>query len=303
MESRSFYFLNGEIFPVDRCTISPFDRGLLYGDGLFETMRVYRGIPFLWEEHLRRLREGADFLEIPLPMSEEEVGRALARVLRVNQVKDGVVRMSLTRGPGPRGLVPPDRPEPTFLITATRGIPYDNGLYQRGYRAVVVSLRRNRYSPLPFYKTLNNLEGMIAAREARRSGADEGLFTNSDGYLCEGTLSNLFLVRKGVLLTPPKESGLLAGITRSQVIQLAREEGLPVEETPLELDDLLSAGEAFLTSSVLEIMPLVSVNGRLIGTGKPSPLTKRLTCLYRATVLNYMEKEVSRLLGLSESNL
>lgn len=282
-------YVNGRLLPRDEAWISAADLGFLYGDGLFETMRVGAGRPLHLDEHLERLASGAAFLGIPCPPSGE-LRRAMTAVIAANEVEEGSLRLTLTRGEG-TGPDPVPGIKPTLVVSAKRGIPYREEQYMEGFRAKLVSLRRDQGSPLCRVKSLNFLPNLLARREAREAGCDEGLFLNLEGNLSEGAVSNLFLWEKvhrpsdraptWRLVTPTEGSGLLPGIMRRVVMNVARRAGYDVMETDIPLTRLLDAQEAFLTNSLMEIMPLVAVDGREIGPGQPGPLTQQLMKLYR----------------------
>lgn len=275
-------YLNGMLLPLSEAVVSADDGGLLYGDGLFETMRIYAARPLLLERHLQRLQEGAAFLNIPLP-GLWELTAAVKQVIRANAVQEGSLRLTLTGGKGRRALWPrPQKEKPTLLITVRNTIPYPDHLYRRGCKAVLVGFPRNEASPLVKIKSLNFMENMLGKREAARQGSDEGLFLNTRGELTEGTTSNLFLFDGKTLLTPAIRCGLLPGITRGAVLRLAQEKmGIPAEERVLRSEDFEQAEETFLTASIMEIMPLVEVDGQKIGTGTPGSLSRSLLAEYR----------------------
>jgi branched-subunit amino acid aminotransferase/4-amino-4-deoxychorismate lyase len=275
-------YLNGVLLPLSGAAVSADDGGLLYGDGLFETMRIYAARPFLLERHLQRLQEGAAFLDIPLP-GLRELTAAVEQVIRANAVQEGSLRITLTGGAGRYALWPRSLKEgPTILITVRDTVPYPDHLYSRGCRAGLVGFPRNEASPLVKIKSLNFLENILGKREAARQGVDEGLFLNTRDELTEGAASNLFLFDGKTLMTPSALCGLLPGTTRGAVLHLARETmGVPVEERVLYREDLEQAAEAFLTASIMEIMPLIEVAGRKIGAGAPGPLSQALLVEYR----------------------
>jgi branched-subunit amino acid aminotransferase/4-amino-4-deoxychorismate lyase len=283
MSKEPICFLNGALLPLSEAAVSVDDGGLLYGDGLFETIRIYAARPFLPDLHWPRLLEGADFLEIPAP-DLRELNAAVKQVIRANAVNEGVLRLTLTGGAGRRALWPrPAAVQPTLLITVRDIVPYPDHRYSQGSRAVLAGFPRNEHSPLVKIKSLNFMENMLGKREAFRRGCDECLFVNTRGQLTEGATSNLFLFNGKRLLTPAIRCGLLPGITRGVVLKLAREQlGLAVEESVLYRADLEQAEEAFLTASIMEIMPLVEVDGQKIGAGLPGPLSRSLLAEYRA---------------------
>ncbi|MDE2180619.1 MAG: aminotransferase class IV [candidate division NC10 bacterium] len=279
-------YLNGRYVQAERAKVSAFDRGFSYGDGLFETIRAYAGWVFGLERHLARLKKGADQIGIPF---EGDVGKwrqVMGELLRRNRLHgaDASLRLTVTRGSDVLGsLLPPDAPpSPTLLLVAR---PLDAGIAERqqvGVGAVTVHWG-SPFNPLQI-KSLDYLYNMLAMTHAKREGAQEALFVGADGCVIEGTTSNLFLISQEILTTPHEGSGLLPGITREVVIELAKREGLIVREAPIPLDEALSADEAFLTGSLKEITPLISVDGGRIGTGSLGPVTRRLQKCYRAAV-------------------
>lgn len=280
MAKHSVVWMNNRLVPAAKATLSTSDRGVLYGDGVFETLRAYDGRVFALERHLERLAAGAAALRLPLPISLEEIGAAVYETLTANELDNASVRVTLTRGPG-AGIALPEAPTPTLFIAA-RGLKAD--LSGRPCTARLVSFRRNEHSPLVRLKSLNYLECLLAREEARAAGADEGLFRNTRGDLAEGAASNLFLVRGGVLMTPDEASGILPGITRQVVLELAQRLGIPLRVSPVSLLAMRAAHEAFLTNTLIEIAPLVAVDGRPVGSGQPGPVTGQLAAAYRELV-------------------
>jgi branched-chain amino acid aminotransferase len=275
-------YLNGALLPLDRAKVSVLDYGFLYGYGLFETMRAYGGEVFCLDKHLERLDSSMEMLGIKaegLALKD-----AVMDTIRANRLADARVRITVSIGEG--GMVPDPAScgEPTVLITAASYKPYPEQVYQNGFKAVVSSIRRNSQSPLSMLKSANYLESMLARQEARNVGVDEALFLNDKGLLAEASMSNVFLFSNGVLKTPAKESGILPGITREVVLELASKSGIDTSECNIALAELSSAYEAFLTNSIMEIMPLVEVDGRAIGSGSPGPVTRGLMEAYRELV-------------------
>lgn len=280
MPAEAYAWLNGKMVPEREAAVSLADRGVLFGDGLFETLRAYNGNVFRLLRHLARLEAGAAALSIPLPCPTEALAEAVAETLHANRLGNASVRLTLTRGPGP-GIQLPLSPEPTLFITA-RALTVDRA--GQPCTAHVVSFPRNERSPLVRLKTLNYLECVLGREEARRAGADEGLFRNRRGSLTEGAASNLFLVREGVLFTADEDSGLLPGITREAILELASTLGIPRRVSPVAMTVLGTATEAFLTNTLIEVAPLVAVDGRPVGSGEPGPVTRRLAEAYRDLV-------------------
>ncbi len=265
-------WLDGTLIADADARIDPADRGFTLGDGLFETLRVAGGRPRHCARHLARLRAAAAVLGLPLPWSDAEWAAAMAALLAAEGRGEGSLRLTVTRGPAPRGVLPPETPRPSLLITAG-GLPPDGSV-----RAVVATVtRRNEWSPLSRLKTLNYLDAILARQEAARRGADDALLLNTAGRLAEATAANLFVVQRGRLLTPPPEEGCLPGIARALIL-----ESRAVEVRPLTLEDLAGADEAFLSNS-LGLRALVAVDGRPIGDGRPGPVLAALRSVLEAT--------------------
>ncbi len=262
--------LNGVLMAAADARIDPADRGLTLGDGLFESLRARDGEILRLDAHLARLRAGAAVIGLPLPMSDEALGDSLRETLRGNDIDDGVLRLTVTRGPAGRGLLPPASSHPTILVTAAA-----QGGQPPGPVAAVIAAttRRNEYSPLSRCKTINYLDNILARREADERGADEALMLNTAGRLAETTIANLFLVIGGDLVTPPVADGALPGVMRADVIALAG-----AGERPLAPEDLARASEAFVTNS-LGIRPLVSVDRAPIGDGRPGAVTAKVAAI------------------------
>lgn len=276
-------YLNGSLIPRSQATISVLDYGFLYGYGLFETMRAYGGQVFRLDSHLNRLASSAEILGLPVETLELE--GAVMDTLRANQLGEARIRITISIGEGSMVPDPGTCDKPTVLILAQHYQPYPEAAYQKGFRAVVSSIRRNSQSPVPRLKSANFLESMLAKGEARAAGADDALFLNEKGLLAEASMSNIFLVTNGVLKTPGLDSGLLPGITREVVLELASGMGIRAIEQDTGLDELYQAEEAFLTNSMVEIMPLIEVDGKAIGSGRPGPLTERLMAAYKTLVM------------------
>jgi branched-chain amino acid aminotransferase len=273
-------YLNGSLVPRSQAKISPFDLGFLYGYGLFETMRAYSGRIFRLQKHLERLSKSAKALSLPLDAFD--LKRACHDTLKANKLKEARIRLTVSIGEGEATPDLPKHPKPTVLVAATRYIPLSTEAYHKGYKAVVSTIGRDSQSPLSHLKSTNYLDNILARREARASGADEAILLNERGSLCEGSTSNIFLVSKRNLITPGEESGCLPGITRQVVIELARGLGVNLVRREVRLEELLHADEAFLTSSIIELMPVAEVNGQRIGRGK---VTERLMQAYKEAVV------------------
>lgn len=287
-------YLNGRYVQAARAKVSAFDRGFSYGDGLFETLRAYAGWVFGLDRHLARLKKGADQIGISFEGEVCEWRRVMGELLRRNRLlgADASLRLMVTRGPDVLGsLLPPDALlSPTLLLVAR---PLNAGIaecQQVGIGAVTVHWG-SPFNPLQI-KSLDYLYNILAMAQAHREGAQEALFVDRDGCVVEGATSNLFSFSKGALTTPPLSSGLLPGITRDVIIEMAKKEGLSVCEVPVHLNDLLTVEEAFLTGSLKEVMPLIAIDGNKIGTGSPGPVTQHLQKCYRAAVEEERAREV-----------
>jgi branched-chain amino acid aminotransferase len=275
-------FLNGALVPRSQARISPFDLGFLYGYGLFETMRAYSGHIFRLDKHLERLRQSAAL--IGLPVDAFDLEKACYDTLKTNKLDDARIRLTVSMGEGEAIPDPPKQPRPTVLVTASRYTPPSAETYRNGYKALVSSIRQNSRSPLSRLKTASYLSNILARKEAKAAGADEALLLNERSNLCEGSTSNIFLVSGGTLITPGVESGCLPGITRQTVIELANRLGIKVVEREAQLEELMRADEAFLTNSLIELMPLTRVNDKPIGQGKTGKVTRKLLVAYREAV-------------------
>ncbi len=274
--SRQVY-INGTFVPQDDAKISVFDHGLLYGDGVFEGLRSYRGKIFRLREHIVRLYESAKAIWLEIPMSQDEMCDAVNDAVRVNKIDDGYVRLVVTRGAGTLGLDPNRCSNPQVIIIADAISLYPKELYEKGLEIVTVSVQRNHPAALSArIKSLNYLNNILAKIEGLQAGCIEALMLNHKGEVAECTGDNIFLVHRGVLLTPSLEAGILAGVTREAVIELAGDAGIAVREGPLIKHDVYIADECFLSGTAAEIVPVVRVDSRTIGTGKPGPVTRDL---------------------------
>jgi len=276
-------FIDGKFYPERDAKISVFDHGLLYGDGIFEGIRAYHGRVFQLKEHIDRLFWSAKAILLDLPMSHEEIMRAVVETCRINKVRDGYIRLVVTRGVGTLGLNPNRCRNPSTIIIAGKIQLYPQELYRRGMEIITVPTVRNLHSALnPAIKSLNYLNNILAKIEANNSGCEEAILLNAQGFIAECTGDNLFIFRDNKLMTPPLSAGALRGITRQVVIALAVEAGIPVSEPDLTRYDVFNADECFLTGTGAEIVPVVKVDGRVIGDGKPGPITRKLEAAYHA---------------------
>lgn len=276
-------YFNGALVRRGEARLSPFDRGFLYGYGLFETMRSYGGRIFRLDRHLARLMRSAEKLGLATALDPVEPEQAVFKTLKANKLSDARIRLTVAAGEGERGLVPPIAGKATIVVIAEK-LDLASHVYEQGVSAAIVSLRRNSQSPLSGIKSLNYLESLAAHSEALARGADEAIMLNERGFVAEGSTSNIFLVVAGKLLTPSLGSGILPGITREAVLELAHALGIEAVEGEIPPPDLLRADEAFLTNSVREIVPVVTVDGKAIGSGKPGEVTRRLMAAYKELV-------------------
>jgi len=280
-------FIDGKYYDGRAAKISVFDHGLLYGDGVFEGIRAYHGRVFKLREHIDRLFCSAKAILLNIPMAHAHLMHAVVEACRKNKIHDGYIRLVVTRGIGTLGLNPNRCKNPSVIIIADKIQLYPPAFYQKGMEIVTVPTTRNLHSALnPAIKSLNYLNNILAKIEANQAGCEEAVMLNAEGFVAECSGDNLFIVKKGVLLTPPLSAGALYGITRGVVMELAEEEGLTVSEPNLTRYDLFNADECFLTGTGAEIVPVVKIDGRVVGTGKPGPITRKLEEEYRALTKN-----------------
>ncbi|MFQ5828243.1 MAG: branched-chain-amino-acid transaminase [Candidatus Methylomirabilia bacterium] len=279
------YWIDGMLYPKEEAKVSVLDHGFLYGDGVFEGIRAYNGRVFRLEEHLDRLWQGAQTIMLQIPVSRDELRTALLDTLRVNGLRDAYIRLVVTRGVGDLGLDPEKCAKPSVIIITDTISLYPKELYERGMEVVTTSIRKNIHEALnPNIKSLNYLNQILARLEVNRAGMPEGLILSQEGYVAEATADNIFVVVNGVLVTPPAIAGILVGVTRNTVVELAQREGIPVEERLFTRHTLYNAEECFLTGTGAEVVPVVRVDGRQIGPGAPGQITQRLIKVYRELV-------------------
>lgn len=275
-------YVDGKLVPKNEATVSVFDHGFLYGDGVFEGIRVYEGNVFRLREHIDRLYESAKTIALDIPMTREEMIRATLETVAANQKKDAYIRLVVSRGAGDLGIDPAKCRRPTIVIISDSITLYPQELYENGASLVTASVRRIPMESLdPRIKSLNYLNNILAKIEAKKAGALEAIMLNHHGQVAECTADNLFMIKQGTVKTPDLMQGALAGITRGAVLDLARKAGIPCCETVLALHDLYNADECFLTGTGAEIVPVISIDGRRIGDGKPGPVTRRLLADFR----------------------
>ncbi len=281
----SVIFLNGEFVARDSARVSVFDHGYLYGDGIFEGIRAYNGRVFRLDEHLDRLYESARTIMLQIPLTKVQMREAVLETLRRNGLHEGYIRLVISRGPGDLGLDPRKCPQATVVVIAENIQLYPQEAYTRGLRAITTTTRKIRSDMLsPQVKSLNYLGNILARIEVNQAGADEGIMLNAEGYVTECTADNIFIVRGGELWTPPAFLGTLKGITRDTVLELARAREIRAQERVFTMHDVYTADECFLTGTAAEVAPVVEVDGRPIGDGKPGAVTKRLNEAFRARV-------------------
>ncbi|MDI3508792.1 MAG: branched-chain amino acid aminotransferase [Clostridiales bacterium] len=276
MEERIIY-IDGQFYPKSEAKISVFDHGFLYGDGVFEGIRAYDGRVFRCEDHINRLYEGAKAIDLEIPMSKEEMTEAMLETIRRNGLRDSYIRLVVSRGVGDLGLSPDKCPNPTVVIIADTIAIYPPEMYENGLVAITASVRRNSAASLdPQIKSLNYLNNILAKIEANRVGAAEAILLNQNGLVAECTGDNVFIIKDGVIMTPPIYVGALNGITRRVVISVIKQLGLPFEEKEFTLYNLYNADECFFTGTAAEAIAVTMVDGRTIGSGKCGPITAKL---------------------------
>ena len=274
--------IDGKFFPKSEAKISVFDHGFLYGDGIFEGIRLYAGNVFRLDEHLERLEMSAKAICLTLPWSRQEISDIVCESCRRNNLTDGYIRLVISRGVGDLGLSPRNCPRPSIICIADKISLYPAALYTEGMRIITSPTRRISPAALPpMIKSLNYLNNILAKIEAQQHGFHECLMLNEQGFVAECTGDNIFLVHKGCLLTPASHAGALIGITRQVSMEIARELGLEVVETNLTRYDVWNAQECFLTGTAAEVIPVIEVDARVIGTGKPGPVTGRILEAFR----------------------
>jgi branched-chain amino acid aminotransferase len=276
-------YIDGKYYDDKNAKISVFDHGLLYGDGIFEGIRAYHGRVFKLKEHIERLFYSAKAILLTIPMSPQEVSQAVVDTCRRNGLRDGYIRLIVTRGIGTLGLNPNRCKRPSVIVIADKIQLYPPEFYQRGLEIITVPTVRNLHSALnPAIKSLNYLNNILAKIEANNGGCEEAIMLNSEGFVSECTGDNVFIVKGNQLLTPPLSAGALYGITRGVVMELGAKAGMNVAEPNLTRYDLFNADECFLTGTGAEVIPVVKIDGRVIGSGKPGPVTLKLVGQYHA---------------------
>jgi branched-chain amino acid aminotransferase len=270
-------YINGKLLDKNDAKISVYDHGLLYGDGVFEGIRVYSGKVFRLREHVDRLYDSARHIWLEIPMTRQQMADAITSTVQANNKKDGYIRAVVTRGAGTLGLDPRRTSDPQVIIIVDDITMYPQELYDNGLEIVTASTIRNHPNALdPRIKSLNYLNNILAKIEGIRAGCLEALMLNHKGEVAECTGDNIFLVKRGVIWTPPLDAGILEGVTRNAVIELARAANIPVQETALTRYDVYAADEVFLTGTAAEVVAVVKCDGRILGSGRPGPVTCQL---------------------------
>lgn len=277
--------INGQLVPKEDAKISVFDHGLLYGDGVFEGMRLYGGAIFKLQEHLDRLWDSASAICLQIPCTKDELANDCIRTAQTNNIVDGYIRLLVTRGSGTLGLDPNRCSHPQIIIIADKISLYPQEYYDNGLHLITASTIRNHPAAVsPRIKSLNYLNNILAKIEGLQAGCVEALMLNHNGEVAECTGDNIFIVRRGVLRTPPPNAGILEGITRGAVIEIAEQLGIRCEQVPLTRHDLFIADECFLTGSAAEVVPVVKLDNRTIGSGKPGKITQQITTAFHKMV-------------------
>lgn len=278
-------YITGKFYDKEDAKISVYDHGLLYGDGVFEGMRSYSGKVFRLKEHMDRLYESARAICLEIPMSKEDMEKATYETLQKNNLVDAYIRLIVTRGAGSLGLDPNKTSDPQVIIIADSISLYPAEFYEKGLKIITASTIRNHPAALsPRIKSLNYLNNIMAKIEGLQAGCIEALMLNHKGEVAECTGDNIFIVKKGVLMTPPKDAGILEGITRNAILDLAKELGIIAFEQTMTRHDLFVADECFLTGSAAEVIPVVTIDGRPVGSGAVGPVTRQLLDAFKKLV-------------------
>lgn len=275
--SEQIIFLDGNYVPESEAKVSVFDHGVLYGDGIFEGIRAYNGRIFRCEEHIQRFFAAAKAIMLEIPYTPEELTEILCETCRKNQLRDGYIRLVCTRGKGDLGLSPVNCGKPTLFCIAANIKLYSDETYEKGMKLITAVQRRNKATIIdPQIKSCNYLNNILAKIEANRAGAAEALMLNHDGIVAECTGDNIFIIKDGVIYTPPTYIGILDGITRRTAMEVAEKLGYTVKETEFTLFNVYNADECFLTGTAAEAIAVTNVDGRTIGSGVCGPITRKI---------------------------
>jgi branched-chain amino acid aminotransferase len=280
----AYIYLNGDFVPEEHAKISVLDRGFLYGDGLFETMRAYSGHVFMLNDHLSRLYDSISELGIPLKKDKESLKTAIDRLMEINSLSDAYIRITVSRGNHSGTLTFNDDFDPTVVIMAKALSLYPLEYYVHGVSVIIAENRQNSFSPLSVHKSLSYFNNILAKEEARAKGAFEAILLNSEGEIAEGATSSIFIVKSKKVFTPPVSSHILPGITRKAVLDMAPQLGFEITEKGITKETFFTSGEVFLTNSIMEVLPVIAINGQRVGDGSPGPVYKRVIDQYRNLV-------------------
>ena len=279
-------YIDGQFLPREQAKVSVFDHGLLYGDGVFEGIRAYNGRVFRLDEHIDRLFDSAKTIDLTVPVSKVEMAKIIIETMKRNDLKDGYIRPIVTRGVGDLGLDPRKCEKASVICIAIEWGAMYGDLYEKGLKAVSVSVRRNPACALPpNVKSLNYLNNILAKIEANYKGGDEAIIFDTNGYISEGSGDNIFVVKNGIIITPPTLNNL-RGVTRAVVLEIAASHGITLEEKNLGYFDIYSADEVFVTGTAAEVAPITTIDGRSIGSGKPGPITRQLIAAFKTITEN-----------------
>lgn len=283
--AEQWIYLDGQFVSKENAKVSVFDHGFLYGDGIFEGIRIYNGNIFKCKEHLDRLYDSAKSIMLNIPLTYEEMQNALVETLRKNELRDGYIRLIVSRGAGNLGLDPNRCPKASVVIIVEQLAIYSEEAYRTGLKTVSVSTRRNIPDALnPKIKSLNYLNNILVKIQSNLAGAGEAIMMNAQGYVTEGSGDNIFIIKNGVITTPPCYLGALDGITRQAIIEICRKHGYPLKEEPFTMHDVYVADEVFLTGTAAEVIAVREVDGRVIGEGHAGPITLKLLEQFRSIV-------------------
>ncbi|WP_166238804.1 branched-chain-amino-acid transaminase [Paenibacillus turpanensis] len=278
-------YLDGQFVSKEEAKVSVYDHGFLYGDGIFEGIRIYNGTIFKCKEHLKRLYDSAKSIMLDIPLTLEEMQDALVETIRRNELRDGYIRLVVSRGPGDLGLDPRRSPKASVIIIVEQLAIYPEEAYRNGLKSISVSPRRNIPDALnPKIKSLNYLNNILVKIQANLAGVGEAIMLNSQGYVAEGSSDNIFIIKNGIVYTPPTYLGALEGITRGAIMEICERVGYRLKEEPFTLHDVYVADEVFFTGTAAEVIAVREVDGRVIGSGQAGPITTHLLKEFRSIV-------------------